>query len=201
MNPLYGKLKAKARGCRDREIRKKLELILLALKLGSVTEACARRGYSRKFYHKWFGRLKRSHWDLRALRERSRRPRRSPARITRKLEVRIQLFSSRHYGARMIQAFLKREKTPLSKSTIGHVLRGRKKNAKTKKKGFNPHRRRYELAIPGQRFQMDVKYTLRTEVLPRELEALRLKFLGEAPKRMLNVRQLQLTQTVKKIAA
>lgn len=158
MNPLYGKLKEKARGCRDREIRIKLELILLALKLGDVTEACARRGYSRKFYYKWFGRFKRSGWDLRVLREQSRRPRKSPMCIDPKIEKRIHFFSARQYGARMIAAFLEREKTPVSESTIGHVLRGRKKTRRSKRKGFNPHRRRYELAIPGQRFQVDVKY-------------------------------------------
>lgn len=158
MNPLYGKLKEKARGCRDREIRAKLELILLALKLGNVMEACARRGYSRKFYYKWFGRFKRAQWDLGALREQSRRPRKSPKKISPKIEKRIHLFASRQYGARMIKAFLDRENTSISKSTVSHVLRGRKKTRKQQKRRFNPHRRRYELAIPGQRFQMDVKY-------------------------------------------
>ena len=37
---------------------------------------------------------------------------------------------------------------------------------------------------------------LKTEPLPPELEAMRLKFLQEAPKRMTNVRQLRLTQIV-----
>jgi transposase InsO family protein len=136
----------------------KLELILLALKLGDVTEACARRGYSRKFYYKWFGRFKRSGWDLGALQEKSRRPRKSPKRITSATEMRIQFYSSRQYGARMIKAFLDRENRPVSKSTIGHVLRDRKKSHKKKRRTFNPHQKRYELVIPGQRLQIDVKY-------------------------------------------
>lgn len=158
MDPLYGKLKAKARGCRDREIRTKLELILLALKLGDVSEACARRGYSRKYFYKWFGRLKRARWDLQALHEYSRRPRKSPKRISVKIEKRIHFFASRQYGARMIEALLKREGTAVSQSTISHVLRGRKKTRKVRRKAFNPHHRRYELVVPGQRFQIDVKY-------------------------------------------
>src|SRR6185437_2015033 len=158
MDPLYFKLKEKARGCRDREIRSKLELILLALKLGDVSEACARRGYSRKFFYKWFGRLEKSNWNLRALREHSRRPKSTPKRISKKLEKRIRFFASRQYGARMIEALLSREKTPVSQSTISHVLRGRKKSTRKKKRSFNPHRKRYELVIPGQRLQIDVKY-------------------------------------------
>jgi len=135
-----------------------MELILLGLKLGNVSEACARRGYSRKFYYKWFGRLKKSNWDLKALKEYSRRPKKSPKQISRKLEHRIKYFAQRQYGARMIEALLQREKTPVGKSTINHVLRKRKKGTKVKVRGFNPHRRRYELVIPGQRLQIDVKY-------------------------------------------
>ena len=158
MKPLYVKLKEKARGCRDREIRTKLELILLALKLGDVSEACARRGYSRKFFYKWYGRFKRSDWNLQALKECSRRPRRSPKKISQKLENRIRFFASRQYGARMIREFLRRENTQVSQSTISHVLRRRSRQRKIKRKAFNPHRKRYELVIPGQRFQVDVKY-------------------------------------------
>jgi len=58
----------------------------------------------------------------------------------------------------MIEALLSREKTPVSQSTISHVLRGRKKSTRKKKRSFNPHRKRYELVIPGQRLQIDVKY-------------------------------------------
>jgi transposase InsO family protein len=158
MDPLYFKLKEKARGCRDREIRVKLELILLALKLGDVSEACARRGYSRKFFYKWFGRLEKAKWNLQALREMSRRPQNTPKRISQKLEKRIRFFASRQYGMRMIEALMAREKTPVSRSTIGHVLRKRRKSTRKKKKTFNPHIKRYELVIPGQRFQIDVKY-------------------------------------------
>jgi transposase InsO family protein len=158
LDELYSKLKEKARGCRDREIRVKLELILLSLKLGNVKEACARRGYSRKYYYKWFARLKKAKWHLDALREYSRRPKRCPKQITRKLEVRIKYFAQRQYGARMIEALLKREQITVSKSTITHVLRKRRKLNRKKVKLVNPHRRRYELVIPGQRLQIDVKY-------------------------------------------
>lgn len=158
MEYLYQKLKAKARGTRDRDVRIKLELILLALKLGDVTEACARRGYSRKFYYKWFNRLKRAHWDLSALQERSRRPRNSPCQTSPGIEKRIFWLHRRQFGARMIQAMLKRAGIRISQNTICYILNRRRRGRKRSKSPFNPHRRRYELVIPGQRIQLDVKY-------------------------------------------
>lgn len=158
MSKLYLKLKEKSRICRDREVRQKLELILLGMRLGDVTEACARRGYSRKFYYKWLGRLRRGHWNLDALREFSRKPRTSPGRISKKKEDRIKFYQEHHYGSRMTKAMMGREGTKISTTTICHVFNRRRKPSKKKKKNLNPHRKRYELVIPGQRLQLDVKY-------------------------------------------
>jgi transposase InsO family protein len=158
MGKLYRKLKEIARGCRDREIRQKLELILLGFKLGNATEACARRGYSRKFYYKWLKRLKKSNWDLEALKEKSRRPKKSPKQISVEKEQGIRYYQKRQYGARMVEAMMAREGIKVSKTTICHVFNGRRKPRKRKRKSLNPHRKRYELAIPGQRLQLDVKY-------------------------------------------
>lgn len=154
----YQKIKDLLRGTRDREVRIKLELFLLALRLGSVQEACERRGYSRQFYYRWWRRFSRSSMALASLREYSRRPRNSPNKISRRIEGRIRWYSRRQYGARMIEAFLSREGIRISRSTICHVLRGRRKHHTRRKKELNPHRRRYELVVPGQRVQVDVKY-------------------------------------------
>jgi transposase InsO family protein len=144
----------------DREIRVKIELVLLACKLGSVTEACARRGFSRKFFYKWYGRLLRSNWNARSLRECSRRPRKTHRLKTkRRVEERIHRLHGLGYGAPTIQAHLAREKVRLSQSTICHILRGRRKHVKrTRREKLKAHRRRYEIPIPGYRLQMDVKY-------------------------------------------
>lgn len=154
------KLKAQARGCRDRSVRQKLELILLAWKLENVTEACRRLGYSRKFYYKWLGRIRRSGWKLMALQEYSRRPRRSPTKTPPELEAKIHWLRKRQYGARMIEAMLRRAgpTQKRARSTIAHVMNGRRKGCKRKLRPINPHRKRYELTIPGQRLQLDVKY-------------------------------------------
>lgn len=158
MKSLYQTLKSKAKGTRDRQVRQKIELILLGLRLGNVSEACARRGYSRKFYYKWFNRWEKAGWDLRALQEQSRRPHRSPRQCSPEVEKRVLWFHRRQFGARMIQALLKRSGIQLSQSTICHILNRRQRGKNKPKKAFNPHRRRYELVIPGQRLQLDVKY-------------------------------------------
>lgn len=152
------KIKTQLRNCRDRELRVKAELILLALKLGNVSEACSRRGFSRKFYHKWFNRLKRSKWDIQALGEYSRRPHKSPGQICKQKENAIRWYARRGYGSRMIQAMLKRDGIKVSTTTICHVLNKRRKPVKKRRKLVKAHRRRYELAYPGERLQLDVKY-------------------------------------------
>ena len=48
---LYQKVRLKAKGCRIPDVRIKLNLFLLALKLRNVSEACSRRGFSHQFYH------------------------------------------------------------------------------------------------------------------------------------------------------
>lgn len=155
---LYKKLKQKARNTRDRAVRQKIELFLLALKLESVSEACARRGFSRKFYYKWWNRFQRSGFALESLQEKSRRPQRISNQIPAKVEAAIKYYQKKKHGSRLTQAYLRRQKITLSRSTICHVFNGRKKGKKTKRERIKTHQKRYELPIPGQRFQMDVKY-------------------------------------------
>jgi transposase InsO family protein len=151
-------LSPQMRKCRDREVRQRVGVILLGLKLGNVSEACERRGVSRKLFYKWFGRLKRARFDIKALEERSRRPKRSPNKISDLYEARIRYYQRRSCGGEMISYFMKREGMPVSKKTICHVLNGRKKITRTRRQKRLTHRRRYELEIPGQRLQIDVKY-------------------------------------------
>lgn len=155
---LYRELKQKARGCRDRDVRIKLELVLLVLKLGNVSQACSRLGFSRKFYYKWWRRLKAAKYELWGLEEYSRRPKRSPNQIAKKLEQAIGWYAVRQYGARMIKSMLSREGSLVGRTTICHVLNHRRPPVKTRKNRLKKHRKRYELVIPGQRFQLDVKY-------------------------------------------
>lgn len=149
------KLKAKTR---DKNIRIKLELFILALKLDNVSEACARRGFGRSFYYKWWSRFKKSRFKLKSLNEKSRKPKISPNKICRNKEIEILELRAQGNGSRMIKAILDRKGRGHSTSTINHILNKRKKPIKVKNKKLNPHNRRYEMPIPGQRLQVDVKY-------------------------------------------
>ena len=160
MKSLYQKVKSRSKGCRDSDVRIKLNLFLLALKVGNVNEACARFGVSRQFYYKWWTRFERSKFSLSSLSEKSRRPNKSPSLTPAPVERAIRYYSKRHYGARQIEAHLKREGESMkrSRTTICHILNGRKKSTRGKRARFKTHQKRYELVIPGQRLQMDVKY-------------------------------------------
>ena len=157
---LYQKVKRKAKGCRIPDVRIKLDLFLLALKLRNVSEACSRRGFSRQFYHRWWKRFEDSGFSLQSLEEVSRRPRSSPNKTPASVERAIRYYDGKHCGARMIEAHLKREGGDMkrSRTTICHILNGRQPSTRKKRARLKTHQKRYELFIPGQRLQMDVKY-------------------------------------------
>lgn len=149
-------IKSKLHNVRNRALRIKAELLILGLEIG-VKEACRRRGYSRVYWYKWWRRFKASSFCLESLKEKTRRPQRSPRRISATLEFRIRRLARKGYGAPMIQAHLRLDGVLISQSTIGKVIRGRRKNLQ-KERPLKPHRRRYELLVPGERVQVDVKY-------------------------------------------
>ena len=155
---LIKKIKLLKRKTRNKDIRIKLELFVLALKLNNITEACARRGLGRTFYHKWWKRFVKSSFNLSSLEEKSRRTKKSPNKLSRKIENEIRELRALGNGCRMIQGIFNRKGCTHSTSTINHILNGRKKPSKKMKNKLNPHNRRYELPIPGQRLQVDVKY-------------------------------------------
>lgn len=155
---LIKKIQEIKRKTRNRDIRIKLELFILALKLKNVTEACARRGMGRSFYYKWWKRFVKSKFNLKSLEEKSRKPKSSPKKLPRSKEIKILELRSLGNGCRMIKAILDRNNKGHSTSTINHILNKRKKPKKVKMKRLNPHNRRYEMPIPGQRLQLDVKY-------------------------------------------
>ena len=146
------------RHLRDHDLKLKLNLFIRVLELKNVHEACRRMGFGRTFYYKWWGRFKKSGFKLGALKEKSRRPKTSPKKTVRKIELKIREYKAQQYGALMIHGMLKREKISISVPTVQHILNGRTKVPLEVKKKLNPHNKRYELPIPGQRLQMDVKY-------------------------------------------
>jgi transposase InsO family protein len=143
---------------RSRDIKLKLNLFIKALKLENVAEACSRMGMGRTFYYKWWKRLKDSDFKLDSLNEISRRPKHSPKKTPVEIENRIWELKILNHGALMIHGILKREQIKLSVPTISHILNERKEISRQQRQRLNPHNKRYELPVPGQRLQMDVKY-------------------------------------------
>jgi len=143
---------------RSHDVKLKLNLFIKALKLQNITEACSRMGMGRTFYYKWWKRLEESHFNLESLKEESRRPKFSPRKTCQEIEDKIIDLKVLNHGALMIHGILMRENIKLSVATIGHILNERKEVTKIERKRLNPHNKRYELPVPGQRLQMDVKY-------------------------------------------
>lgn len=143
---------------RTHDIKLKLNLFIKALKLENVAEACSRMGMGRTFYYKWWNRLEESDFNLESLKESSRRPKSSPRQTSPEIEAKILDLKELGHGALMIHGILHRQKIKLSVTTISHILNERKEVTPFERKRLNPHNKRYELPIPGQRLQMDVKY-------------------------------------------
>lgn len=149
------------RKCRDKGVRVKAEFLLYGLKLGDVALAAKRLGLGRSSYYKWKRRLIDAGGKLKGLAEKSRRPRRSPKKMSIWLESKIRFLGRRKgFGALMVQQLLLRDGEPkVAVSVIQHVLNDRKPPVKKKRAPkLKKHRKRYELPIPGQRLQVDVKY-------------------------------------------
>lgn len=74
--------------------------------------------------------------------------------------MRVVVLRRNGYGAAMIQALLERDGYGrFAVSTIGHIINKRRPPVKKKRRAKpKKHRKRYELLIPGQRLQLDVKY-------------------------------------------
>lgn len=153
------KLKPQLRYERRRDVRIRAEMILAVLKQGKVAPAARREGLGRGLFYKWWKRLKASGFKLQALVEHSRRPKRSPKKIDGVIETRIAFYRRKGFGPDMIKEYLRREGKSVAKSTITHVINKRRKPKKRRVTRLKKHRRRYELPLPGQRLQIDVKYS------------------------------------------
>jgi len=153
-------VKKQMRYNRDLEIRKKINLFFEAEKLKNVSLACKKLGYKRTFYYYWFKRLKESGWDIKSLKERSRRPHYHP-NTTPASTVRLikELREKSGYGPARVAYYLRKDcGVIVAVSTIGHVLKREGLIPKKKRKPKRKHTKRYEMPNPGDLVQIDVKY-------------------------------------------
>jgi transposase InsO family protein len=153
------KLKPQLRHERRKDVRIRAELILETLRIGKVSAAAKRNGFGRGLFYKWWKRLEASGFKVSALVEQSRRPKRSPRRIDGLIETRIAFYRRKGFGPDIVKEYLRREGKNVAKSTITHVINKRKKPVIRRKSKLKKHRRRYELPLPGERLQIDVKYS------------------------------------------
>lgn len=162
-NELYHDLRARLKPQLQRERRKdvriRAEMILAVLRHGKVAPAARRFGMGRGSFYKWWKRLKAGSYKLDGLCEKSRRPKRSPKRIDGIIETRIAFYRRKGFGPDMIREYLRREGKTVSRSTITHVINRRTHPKKKRVVRLKKHRRRYELPLPGERLQIDVKYS------------------------------------------
>lgn len=164
---LYAKVRDQARTCRDAALRKKLQLFLEVIRSGQVLRSSRIFGYSStSYYYYWWKRFRDSGFQMVSLREKSRRPKRSPRQISIKIVRKIRKYRIEfRYGPKRIAYYLwHNHRIKVSESTVRRTIERRgwvlRKN-RTKKK--NPHRKRYELPIPGH-LQVDIKYVPKRKI-------------------------------------
>jgi transposase InsO family protein len=136
------------------------DFVRLALRPGvNVAELCRRFGISRANAYKWLGRYRADGRE--GLRDRSRRPRRSPSRSAQRTEaevLRIRDASNNAWGARKIARVMERS-DPVgvpALSTITEILRRHGRLERSGGEHPGPLQR-FERAQPNELWQMDFK--------------------------------------------
>jgi len=122
---VLGKIQNALQTCQEAGLRYKLSLFLEAQGPSGVVAACRRAGKAPRFYYYWWNRFRDSGFELEALREKSRRPRRSPRKTPAEIERRV-LHLARESGEGLegLRLRLEREhRVRLSASTIFRILR------------------------------------------------------------------------------
>lgn len=152
------KIKENLRGCRDDEIRRKARaLILIMESTASVRLACDKLGMVPKTFYVWRTRLLRSNFELSVLKNRSRRPHRSPGKTNTETEEELLSIrtESGHCGG-IIVSFIYKEKTgkSIAHSTCDKIF-SRKGVVCRRRIKPNLHNKRYASSRPLERVQFD----------------------------------------------
>jgi putative transposase len=150
---------------------RRLRFVKLALQAQqSVAQLCRVYGFSRRSGYKWKRRFERE--GLRGLRDRPRRPRRSPRRISPKWLVRMRRLRRRHrsWGARKLAVALRRQfrdRGAPAARTIGRWLRRMKLNRRPSLRRWRgPQLRRGSLTVANRSndvWTVDFKGWFRTQ--------------------------------------
>lgn len=137
-------------------LEQKIEFIVRA-RVGRepISKLCKEFGVSRKTAYKWLNRYQ-SEGTVKALFDRSRRPRESPNRTPAEIEERIvQLRQSYGWSGRKLRKLLLGEGISISRSTIDRIID--RKGLIEKKSRRRPAVKRFERKRPNDLVQMDFK--------------------------------------------
>lgn len=123
-------------------IKQRLQWMKLYEQTRSVREVTARFGISRKTFYKWYGRYRAAHGDPSSLVDRSRRPVRSPRKVSAEIEaVVIRLRRETGFGAKRLAMKLHEERgITLSARTVWKILR---------RNGYGPAGGRRQVQAPA----------------------------------------------------
>ncbi len=142
----------------DRCIKLRLAWFAYAQKI-NVSRACRHFGISRRIYYKWLHRYE-AH-GVEGLKDRSRRPHRSPRGTPREArELILHLRRTYRFGPSRIHMYLKRyHGVTCTTATIYHILKVEGENRLLRGERIRGARlfKRYEQAVPGRHVQIDVK--------------------------------------------
>jgi len=157
---IYG-LSEEANKNHDREIKERYYFLRSVVRSKqSVTWACARAGISTDTFERWGKRLLRQK-KLVALKSKSRKPKRSPKKISKRLERKIVALRKAEpsHGAERISFDLNRIfKLKVSEGCVYRALKRNNLISKARSKKLTKrHIKRYRRPLPGY-LQMDVKY-------------------------------------------
>jgi serine/threonine protein kinase/transposase len=140
---LIQKIKESGKYCRDESLLKKLDLFLKAHQAGNILKACREAGKGTSYYYFWWNRYRKADFSIEALKEVSRRPKRSPRSIHSKVVEWIRHYRREfRYGPEKIQLYLERDHgLRVSKSTVYRVIL-REKLPLRKRKAVPSHKKR-----------------------------------------------------------
>jgi transposase len=135
------------RGVRDKTVRVKLGILLLVTEAESTIAGCLKQGISRETFYKWLRKLRTSDFDPLALAEKSRRPKKSPRKISEVVELQVETLNKRHGHSDVLLAKEFEEATgvKLAHSTICKILKRRNRVRKYRTPKPNRFTRLYSM--------------------------------------------------------
>jgi len=150
------------RGVKNAVIRSRATFLLRSLQSGNISLTADKFGCRRQKFYFWMERLEEANFDINALLDFSKAPKRNPNAIDKKtIELAIETRNKNNeegYGAHKVAFILKRDKgIQINGSTLGYIFQRQNISKKYKDPKKNKHTKRYAAKNPLDRVQADTK--------------------------------------------